>query len=528
MEDSYIFIQALFKELERNVLGRLDRLQSLMDHVVEKGNSIEPEAVQPVRFTAQQQDKDICVSRYPLTLRSNEACGPVELREEYIHNPIPLARKAAASPSGLFMGPNSPQEMDTCGRSDFQIVSKHGAVGFLDTPWEFGTMVILIERPTGLLRWRVTVEAQVGITRQCLSREGDFRSGPAQHRQIQLKVLRGLLYPAVFFFLYGLGLTRLLKAGNISKVILPNSSLLREFHLKAFVISVNWNFCVVSGVLLIYLLSVLGNLIITALICLSPKLHTPMYFFLCSLSVQDIIYVSTFLPKLLAITITGDTSISFLGCITQIYLLAFCVGTEFFLLTSMAYDRYVAICIPLRYSLIISRKLCSLMISASWVGGFLNALVFCIIVSNLSFCNKREINNFFCDIIIFLKLSCSDITYILTLYIPIESLVFGLFPFSLIMASYICIISTILKIRTSSGRLKTFSSCSSHLTVVILFCGTFLGLNLKPKTEHSLETDKLLSMLYIGVVPMVNPLVYSLRNKEVLKSMKSILKMILK
>ncbi|XP_053545649.1 olfactory receptor 1496-like [Bombina bombina] len=316
------------------------------------------------------------------------------------------------------------------------------------------------------------------------------------------------------------------KQENNKRETVKNSTVLGGFYLKTFNISDKEQLVVFIGVLFMYLLAVLGNVIIITLVSLVSQLHTPMYLFLCSLSVQDIMYVSAFLPKLLAITITGDTSITFSGCITQIFLFSFCIGTEFFLLTSMAYDRYVAICIPLHYPLIMSKTVCALLITVSWFGGFLDAFVFNMMVSHLTFCNKQEINNFFCDVIILLKLSCSDITYIMTLFIPLEATALGFLPFTLIIISYIYIISTILKIRSSSGRLKTFSSCSSHLTVVVLFYGTSMSLNIKPKSENSLEIDKVLSVIYTGVVPMVNPLVYSLRNKEVLKAMKSILKKI--
>ncbi|XP_053545659.1 olfactory receptor 2K2-like [Bombina bombina] len=311
---------------------------------------------------------------------------------------------------------------------------------------------------------------------------------------------------------------------KITSETVKNHTVLAEFYLETFNVSTKGQLVVFIGALLMYLLAVLGNVTIVTLVSLVSKLQTPMYLFLCSLSVQDIMYVSAILPKLLAITITGDTSITFSGCITQIFLFTFCIDTEFFLLTSMAYDRYVAICIPLHYPLIMSKTVCALLITVSWFGGFLNSFAVTMMVSYLTFCNKQKINNFFCDIIIVMKLSCSDITYIMTLLVPLEGTVLGLLPFTLIMISYIYIISTILKIRSSSGRLKTFSSCSSHLTVVVLFCGTCLGLNLKPKSGDSLEIDKVLSIIYTGVVPMVNPLVYSLRNKEVLEAMKSVLK----
>ncbi|XP_053545661.1 olfactory receptor 1496-like [Bombina bombina] len=311
---------------------------------------------------------------------------------------------------------------------------------------------------------------------------------------------------------------------KVTSETVKNRTVLTEFYLETFNLSTKGQLVVFIGALLMYLLAVLGNVTIVTLVSLVSQLQTPMYLFLCSLSVQDIMYVSAILPKLLAITITGDTSITFSGCITQIFLYTFCIDTEFFLLTSMAYDRYVAICIPLHYPLIMSKTVCALLITVSWFGGFLNAFAITMIVSHLTFCNKQKINNFFCDFIILLKLSSSNITYIMTLLVPLEGTILGMLPFTLIMISYIYIISTILKIRSSSRRLKTFSSCSSHLTVVVLFCGTCIGLNLKPKSGNSLEIDKVLSIIYTGVVPMVNPLVYSLRNKEVLGAMKSVLK----
>ncbi|KAM4641257.1 olfactory receptor 1G1-like [Discoglossus pictus] len=272
-----------------------------------------------------------------------------------------------------------------------------------------------------------------------------------------------------------------------------------------------------------YLLSVFGNLVIIILVCLASQLHTPMYLFLCNLSAQDILFVSTLLPKLLAIIVTGNTRISFSGCITQIFLFTLCLDAEFNLLTTMAYDRYVAICIPLHYSLIMNKRMCALLITASWFISFLNSLIYCLLISNLRFCKSNYINSFYCDGMIMLKLDCSDIIHF-KVYIPVIGVLLGWIPFMLILISYISIIFTILKIKTSTGRLKTFSSCSSHLTVVIMFYGSSLILNMKPKSELSQEQDKLLSILYIAVVPILNPLVYSLRNKEVMKAMQKCLK----
>ncbi|XP_041441551.1 olfactory receptor 1-like [Xenopus laevis] len=301
-----------------------------------------------------------------------------------------------------------------------------------------------------------------------------------------------------------------------------NYTIQKDFHLLAFSNSEkNQSFFFIL-VLLIYLLAVLGNMNITVLVCLTPQLHTPMYFFLCNLAVQDIISVSATLPKLMVITITGDTAISFHGCLTQMFLFAFCTDTDFFLLATMAYDRYVAICIPLRYYLIMNVKLCILLVVTSWILYVINAMCFSLLLSNLSFCKSHDLNHFFCDIKILMEISCSDTSHIkqlLSLEIPFV----GILPLMLILTSYVCIISTIIKMGTSAARVKTFSNCSSHLTVVLLFCGTSIGIYMKPKSSDSLEQEKLLSLFYVGIVPMLNPVVYSLRNRQVWSAAKRVL-----
>ncbi|KAM3926818.1 olfactory receptor 5V1-like [Leptodactylus fuscus] len=234
-------------------------------------------------------------------------------------------------------------------------------------------------------------------------------------------------------------------------------------------------------------------------------------------AVLDIIYVSVILPKLMVITITGDIRISFPGCFAQLFFYVFCIGTEFFILASMAYDRYVAICIPLRYMLIIDLKTCVSLSVFSFSLGVLNALMYPLLISKLSFANSNKINHFFCHMKSILKLRPTQGANI-DLLITIDGVALGFSTFLLILISYMFIISTILKIKTLSGRFKAFSSCSSHLTVVLLFCLTSLTLNMKPENELTKEQDKILSMLYIAVVPLLNPMVYSLRNKEVLKA----------
>ncbi|KAM4749142.1 olfactory receptor 1G1-like [Rhinophrynus dorsalis] len=303
-----------------------------------------------------------------------------------------------------------------------------------------------------------------------------------------------------------------------------NITLERQFQILAFSKNAVMPMVLFTGILLIYLIATFGNMMITIVVPLDSRLHSSMYFFLCNLAIEDIVYITAILPKLMNIIITGETKICFIDCVTQIFVFLFCVSTEFMLLTAMAYDRYVAICIPLHYSLILNKRVCALMASASWIIGALDALPYSFLLSKLSFCSSREINHFFCDLKTVLKLSCSDGT-VINVLIFVDCTLLGVFPFLFIITSYVFIISTILKIRTSAGRLKTFSSCSSHLTVVLLFFGTSLSLYMKPESEHSQEQDKLLSLLYVALVPMLNPLVYSLRNKQVLKALKIIFKL---
>ncbi|KAE8619444.1 hypothetical protein XENTR_v10009777 [Xenopus tropicalis] len=293
-----------------------------------------------------------------------------------------------------------------------------------------------------------------------------------------------------------------------------NCTAQENFHLLAFSISKRYEICLSIGLLLTYLTAVFGNMMIIVLVCLVPQLHTPMYFFLCNLAAQDILFVSAILPKLMAVTFTGDSRISFPSCITQMFLFAFCTDTDFFLLATMAYDRYVAICIPLRYCLIMKPRLCILLVTISWILYASNAMCFSLLLSHLSFYNSHKLNHFFCDIKILMEISCSDTSLIKQL-ILLEIPFIGILPLMLILTSYGYIIVTIIKMHTLAAKLKAFSSCSSHLTVVLLFCGTSIGIYMKPDSQDSQEQNKILSLLYIGLVPLLNPLVYSLRNRQV-------------
>ncbi|CAN2391506.1 Olfactory receptor [Pristimantis euphronides] len=287
-----------------------------------------------------------------------------------------------------------------------------------------------------------------------------------------------------------------------------------EFYMTPFSTSRINEIFIVSGFLVMYLLAVMGNLIIIALVCSIPQLHTPMYFFLCNLSSVDVIYVSAILPKMLSITVTEDKKISYYGCFTQLYFFMFCAVTENYILTSMAYDRYVAVCSPLHYTLIMTKKICLVIAISYFIVSAVNSLMLTLLMSTLSFCYSQTINHFFCEIIPLIALSSSD-TWSMKMILSMED-IFGSFTFMFILASYVRIISTVLKIRSSSGQVKAFSSCSSHIITVLLFYGPSIFMYMKPESDNSKEQDKILSMIYVAMVPMLNPFVYSLRNKDVL------------
>ncbi|XP_029442128.1 olfactory receptor 5V1-like [Rhinatrema bivittatum] len=265
--------------------------------------------------------------------------------------------------------------------------------------------------------------------------------------------------------------------------------------------------------LIIYLMSIGGNLLIISTVCSETRLQTPMFFFLINLSFLEMCYVTVTVPKLLAMLLTQYKIISFTQCMTQMHLFLSCAGTEFYLLTSMAYDRYVAICNPLRYTIIMNRKVCIVLAIVSWMTGFLNPVPHTLFVSQSNFCSSNEINHFFCDITALMALSCSG-TSVIEMINYIQGSLLAFTPFMLTVTSYVYIISAILKIHSAKGRQKAFSTCSSHLTVVILFYGTSLSVYMSPKSASSLDLNKILAVVYTTAVPLLNPLIYSLRNKE--------------
>ncbi|XP_076433619.1 olfactory receptor 1f45-like [Peromyscus maniculatus bairdii] len=265
--------------------------------------------------------------------------------------------------------------------------------------------------------------------------------------------------------------------------------------------------------LIMYLATVLGNLLIILAIGTDSRLHTPMYFFLSNLSFVDVCFSSTTVPKVLANHILGSQAISFSGCLMQMYFLFELTDMDNFLLAVMAYDRYVAICHPLHYTTKMTHQLCVLMVVGSWVVASLNALLHTLLMARLSFCADNIIPHFFCDIIPLLKLSCSD-TQLNELMILTEGAVIMVTPFVCILVSYTRITSAVLRVSSARGRWKAFSTCSSHLAVVGLFYGTIIAVYFNPLSAHSSEKDTAATVLYTVVTPMLNPFIYSLRNRD--------------
>ncbi|XP_067393373.1 olfactory receptor 11A1-like [Emydura macquarii macquarii] len=263
-----------------------------------------------------------------------------------------------------------------------------------------------------------------------------------------------------------------------------------------------------------YIATVAGNTLIIVLVVTDRHLHTPMYFFLGNLSCLEICYSSTILPKVLASLLTGDRTISVNGCMTQLYFFAILAATECYLLAVMSYDRYLAICKPLRYSALMNTRFCLQLAAGTWLNGCLAITIFILYMSQFIFCGPNEIHHFFCDPITLIKLSCGD-TRLIVVFDFILACVFTLPPFLLTLTSYACIIITILRIPSTTGQQRAFSTCSSHLIVVTVFYGTLMSDYMLPPLDTLRGLKKVLSVCYTVLTPLVNPLIYSLRNREV-------------
>ncbi|XP_016051000.1 PREDICTED: olfactory receptor 2A5 [Miniopterus natalensis] len=296
--------------------------------------------------------------------------------------------------------------------------------------------------------------------------------------------------------------------------MMENQTWVTEFVLLGFLLSPNMQMLLFGLFSLFYAFTLLGNGVILGLIWLDSRLHTPMYFFLSHLAIVDISYASNNVPKMLENLLNKKKTISFVPCIIQTFLYMAFAHTECLLLVMMSYDRYVAICHPLHYSVIMSWRVCTALAATSWVCGSLLALVHVVLILRLPFCGPHEINHFFCEILSVLRLACAD-TRLNQLVIFAASVFILVGPLSLVLVSYTRILFAILRIQSGEGRRKAFSTCSSHLCVVGLFFGSAIVMYMAPKSRHPEEQQKILSLFYSLFNPMLNPLIYSLRNAEV-------------
>ncbi|XDB57435.1 hypothetical protein ABFV05_011051 [Capra hircus] len=269
----------------------------------------------------------------------------------------------------------------------------------------------------------------------------------------------------------------------------------------------------------IYLLTLVGNLGVITLILLDSRLHTPMYVFLSHLSLMDFGYSTAVTPKVMAGFLVGDKAISYNACATQLFCFVGFLVVETFLLASMAYDRHAAVCKPLHYSNIMTARVCAWMVMGCYAFGFLEASMHTWNTFSLPFCRSNVVDHFFCDVTPVLALSCSDSSRSEMVFFILAGFNI-IFTIMVILVSYLFIFVTILRVRSSEGHQKGFSTCASHLTSISIFYGAGAFMYLQPGSRHSMSTDKMASVFYAIVIPMVNPLIYSLRNKEVKRALK--------
>ncbi|XP_053304247.1 olfactory receptor 13G1-like [Spea bombifrons] len=279
--------------------------------------------------------------------------------------------------------------------------------------------------------------------------------------------------------------------------------------------------------LFIYTVALIGNLIILILTSIDEGLNTPMYFFLGFLSLLDICCTSAVLPKMLTSYVLKSKVISYYGCVMQLFFFTWPVSVELLLLTVMAYDRYIAIRNPLRYATIISRSVCiNIAIIISVIGSF-NSMTNTYFTFRLPYCADNKINHFFCEIMPLLKLACAD-TYFNEIFVFTADVILGMCCFLLTCLSYVFIINTIMKIRSAEGKRKAFSTCASHITIVSMYYGAVIFTYIRPRSSLSLDKDKIVSTLYAVITPTLNPIIYSLRNKEVKEAFRRVIKRLYK
>ncbi|XP_056424988.1 olfactory receptor 11L1-like [Hyla sarda] len=301
------------------------------------------------------------------------------------------------------------------------------------------------------------------------------------------------------------------------KIHILNSTTITEFLLLGFPALNYYKFPFFSIVLSMYCMTICENLLIILLVSTSQRLRSPMYFFLGHLALSDIILVTSVVPKMLDVIIREGSVTPFAECMTQFYLYGGSVCVECYLLTAMSYDRFLAICKPLHYTAMMSVQLRYSLVISSWALSFSFASMTFLLVLDLDFCGPNVINHFFCEFAPVLELSCSDTT-VMDIEIIFVSVPVVLLPFLFIIITYVNIFITIFGISSTSGRRKTFSTCSSHLAVVSIYYGSMLIIYMVPHREHLLTVNKFISLFYIVLTPLLNPMIYSLRNKEIQSS----------
>ncbi|ELR51918.1 hypothetical protein M91_20184, partial [Bos mutus] len=269
-------------------------------------------------------------------------------------------------------------------------------------------------------------------------------------------------------------------------------------------------------ILMFYLMTLIGNLFIIILSYLDSHLHTPMYFFLSNLSFLDLCYTTSSIPQLLVNLWGPEKTISYNGCMIQLYFVLALGCTECVLLMVMSYDRYAAVCRPLHYSILMHPHFCHLLAVASWVSGFTNSALHSFFTFWVPLCGHRQVDHFFCEVPALLRLSCIDThTTDIEIQILIAGIILLVVPLIIILSSYVAIAKAVLRIKSTAGKKKAFGTCTSHLLVVSLFYGTVTAVYLQPKSRYAHEQGKFLTLFYTVVTPTLNPLIYTLRNKEV-------------
>ncbi|XP_073491279.1 olfactory receptor 1500-like [Aquarana catesbeiana] len=297
----------------------------------------------------------------------------------------------------------------------------------------------------------------------------------------------------------------------------------KVFQIVPFFFKTEYKLYVFGILLSIYFTCLLINIIIITVIYIDDHLHTPMYLFLCNLSIIDICFITVAVPKLLHMLLTDNNTISFTQCFTQFYFYLLFGTSEDVLLFIMAYDRYVAICKPLHYHQILGRKNSLILIAVTWIFTCTNSLLITKAALTMSFCNSKIIHQLFCDVKALIKISCAGMEMFFMLLYP-ELLLFGVVPFLCSVMSYVKIIAIILNINSRDGKRKLFSTCSSHLAVILLYYANSASVVLIPQSRYSEVLEQICTVLYTAVTPMVNPLIYTIRNKDVKRALMRLVK----